>query len=126
MFIDVDWKTEVLKRLDVLADKLGTTGTYLWHVLVKQGIVIGAIDLFIASVFLILAILAFKVSYRGYSNFANDWDDTEFKHGSRFAVGFIAGIVASGVFLVHLTDGLQELLNPEFYALNTILEKFGK
>lgn len=53
----MDWKQELLKRLDLLADKLGTTSTFLWHVLVKQAIAVGVADGIVALVCIVVAVL---------------------------------------------------------------------
>jgi len=120
----MDWKTELLKRLDALADKLGTTSAYLWHVLVKQAIATGVADV-ITSLILVLGIVfAFKF-YHWADEKAKDCHDD-----SGYIVLRIVLVIGAGVSVIEsfcsLYSGILELVNPEYYALHEILQTLSK
>lgn len=122
----LDWKSELLKRLDVLAEKLGTTANYLWHVLVKQGLTEGII-------LTGLSIVCFVVAYKGYKLLMWSFKEgpSSVKEGSdewagRYIFSAIVGtaltIVGICCGLSYMYYGLQWAINPEFYALEKLFE----
>lgn len=114
----MDWKQELLKRLDALADKLGTTGAYLWQVLVKQGIVTGVQDCLIGLTWLIFWIVALKLGKHLRESGTENQD-----------AGWVLTIGCNGMWIVigiYLYSGIAELLNPEYFALTQILQTLGK
>jgi uncharacterized membrane protein len=124
IIVDVDWKTELLKRFDTLADKLGTTGTYLWHILVKQGYIEGWTDLFISIIFAILLFISAKIAYKKYKK-SEEYNWNEDTCVVKFIVFFTLSLIFFIISATNLYMGIQEILNPEFYALNILLEKLG-
>jgi hypothetical protein len=105
---------EILKRIDVLAAKLNTTGEHLWGVLLIQQRkdAITKILLFVAGLYLIwLSVRAFrKLPGAGFH------DEPKYIIG-----GIVSGVV--GVFFAAFGfDWWGHLINPEYYALKEILE----
>lgn len=111
-----------------LAAKLGTTSEYLWAVLVRQARVeamlsVAAIaimvSLFLASLFMV------RWSWK--------WAHRE-EHGYEAEAAIVASCIASGVILVVMMVGGFDCLstavtgfnNPEYWALNRVLEVLGR
>jgi hypothetical protein len=124
----MDWKQEILKRLDVLAEKLGTTAQYLWSVLVKQGTIEGISDIFVGVIFLIGLIIGIKLlkfcikeGPKHRSEKCNDWQGPYIFGSFVGTVMIIAGTIG---FTTWIYYGLQALLNPEYYALQKLIELF--
>ncbi len=117
----MDWKQELIKRLDALAAQLGTTGAYLWEVLVRQAKISGYTDLG-CTVFL------GALTYAGYKMARILWDKHEEDGG--YAVGAVLiGCVSVGISIwtvVTLQVAVLELSNPSYYALEKILQTVGK
>jgi len=122
----MDWKQELLKRLDSLAEKLGTTGAYLWQVLVRQGRVEGIADLVTAGLLGIIIFCLYKTIqlFHRKAEAEDTFDDFGWIVGQ-----IIAGIslVLATVFLcVALYNGILEIANPEYYALHEVLQTIAK
>lgn len=116
---------EVLERFDILANKLGTTSEYLWHILVKQG-QIHAVEL---SIGLLLACIGLIVGIRLFLNGikvrkANKKDEDAGLHltipGTLLMVFCTVSIIVISVSLPTL------IFNPEYFALEEILKVFGR
>lgn len=117
----MDWKQELLKRLDAVAAGIGATGKYLWEVLIRQAIALGIRDLVFGVLFAVMFCKAVSMASR-------TWDKDLDNDGNMFQ--FIASvIVLSGSFLAalgFLSDATLELINPAYYALEKVLQTFGK
>lgn len=121
----MDWKAELIKRLDALAEKLGTTGAYLWSMLVKQAYYTGIQDAIWAAAFLIVAILGYKgVRYSYTKSCADHYGAEGWVYGVVF--GCIGVVACVGLFLGFSTEAIKEIANPGYYALKQILETVGK
>ena len=119
----MDIKQEIFKRLDVLADKLGVAAGHLWAVLVRQALATAVADLvtaFLSAIGLVIAIKIFLYGWRRGEE--DDWHD-----GSNFFLSLVSGIgivlALSGVF-AYLSEGIMYLANPEYFALQQILNLF--
>lgn len=115
----MDWKQELIGRLDALAAKIGTTGAHLWEVLVRQSIITGYADLGTA---VILAATCATLAY-----FARKfWLAFEkHDHGGGLAgsaVSYIAAVICGIVAIVSVYNAVLELSNPEYFALSEILK----
>lgn len=119
----MDWKQELINRLDALAAKLGTTGDYLWSVLVKQAYIVGATD-FIWVVFYAGAAYAL---YR-VGNYFRATAETK-DEGAFWVPAIISWIATVGMVIgvfYNAIEGLQYLINPQYYALHEVLQALGK
>jgi len=119
----MDIKQEIFKRLDVLADKLGVAAGHLWAVLVRQALATAVADLVIVFLSAIGLVIAIKVFLYGWKmGMEDDWDD-----GSNFFLSLCGGIgtvlALMGVFS-YLYEGIMYLVNPEYFALQQILNLF--
>jgi cytochrome bd-type quinol oxidase subunit 2 len=112
---------ELLKRLDVLAAKLGVTAQYLWTVLVKQAHIEAAMDTFWAVVFIALLVSG-VICLRWSIKKINDPDT--YNEEGWIALSTFSGIVIfAGLILVPVftSSAIAEHFNPEYWALEKIL-----
>jgi len=120
---------QTVKLLEDLANKLGTTSEYLWEVLLKQahiGMVKNIITIIICVLVLVLAKRVYKwlmvKDEEGRDKF--HWNNDS--HGKGITVAIFGGILSlTSVILipVNLYGLFVRIYNPEFKALNYILEQ---
>jgi hypothetical protein len=107
---------EILKRLDVLAAKLGVTAGHLWGVLVAQAKIEAIEDIIWAALWAALSLVLGLVARKLYES--NDENDNA-------ALGIVLIGVAVGFLLISaamISGTLGMLLNPEYWALKKVLE----
>jgi len=117
-------KEEILKRLDALADKLGTSAQFLFNLYVKQAHVQVVNTLTYGVFTLILGVAACYLLHKGISIQTNDelnWREQN-KGIAPTIVGAILGVVAI-CFLIAFIDGnlYTALMNPQYWAFKEIL-----
>lgn len=100
---------EILKRIDVLAGKLGVTVEHLWGVLLRQARIEMWMDLAWASIFAAATITAAFYVRRRYRE--DDSVDVE-------AIWFIA---CGLIFMIAAQSAFKEWMSPEFWALKQII-----
>jgi hypothetical protein len=107
---------ETLQMIQKMADGLGTTATHLWMVLVKQAYIGGVINCILTLIYvLVVAILGIctAITMRG---------DDEDKKAAMVIACLVFGVVG-GIFAIGmLADNLTRLMNPEYWALQQVLE----
>ena len=105
-----------------LAAQLGTTVEYLWGVMITQA------HVYVLSyiVYLVLFFLVFFITYKLIKNLANEADDDlECMQIPQFILIVVLcfGLVAGTIGLtIEFSNFLTALLNPEYWALQQILE----
>ena len=103
---------ETLKRLDTLAAKLNTTGEHLWGVLMVQQRVDAAIKFMLFGFGLYLihwAIKCFKLEAK------QEYDDPKY---------VLIGVCCGGFGVMFVGFGFDwwgHIINPEFYAIKSLL-----
>lgn len=126
----MDWKQELLKRLDALAEKLGTTGAYLWAVLYRQARLEGMADTADAIFLGILTYIAYHVAKTCYKKYQEKSEKGHYSSGDAWMAGTIILSVVGTAFSVWsfcvLHSAVLESLNPGYYALEKILQTLGK
>lgn len=111
----MDDKTSTL--LNQLATKLGTTGEYLWGVLVKQAAVAGVTDLIQYAV-----ILGCVYGYHKWANSEKrDFGDGGDSWPLALLVGIPLGIIVIIAFFC-FPNTITAFVNPEYWALQRVLE----
>ncbi|MEW6016513.1 MAG: hypothetical protein AB1760_00400 [Pseudomonadota bacterium] len=108
--------------LDELAKRFGATAEHLWAVMVKQQVVRGGVDLAVAGFFLLLLVAACVAEV-----WAVRHDDG--LHDASETVGtaaLLVGIPSLFLFVTAAAYGTFALLNPEYYALQSILRALGR
>jgi hypothetical protein len=118
----MDWKQEMLKRLDALADKLGTTAAYLWSVLLKQARLDGIESLIAVGFLTALAVTAYKYGNKCFV-YAEETDDDFYVGGYTLRVVMF---LCLGIACWYLSDAVEHFLNPSYFALHEVLETLGK
>lgn len=121
----MDFKQELLTRLDALAAKLGTTGAYLWSVLVRQAYLQGVVDLIEAIICFVVCVVCVYF----FKKFLPKTMETSFNDGFYFLSVMVAAITFCFSLLLGislLSDSIMELNNPAYYALHEVLQTLGK
>lgn len=107
---------EVLKRLDVLADKVGETGERLWYVLVEghraHGIVSSVTDALLAVVGIVMVSMLTKKPY-----FDDDGNPT------LRCLTTLFGLIAVAIVFATAPQAVHEWIASEYFALREILGK---
>lgn len=130
--MDESMKEELLTRLDALAEKLGTTGEYLWEVLVRQAeiqvyqdLLTSAVLFICGGVLLALGLYLLKQS-TSYVWGGNEDSYTTMSGRANRKTGAFFSWAGSLFFLIlslsHAASLLTPLLNPEYWALKQVLE----
>src|ERR1017187_7037314 len=105
---------ELLKRLDVLAQKMGTTIDHLWQVLVRQAY----IEAYLAIFWIIISAVIITVSCR-YILKSVEMDEEDPISAGRVTISITLGVLAVILFIVACCNvfSIGYLFNPEYYAL---------
>jgi hypothetical protein len=103
-----------------LSEKLGTTAEHLWIVLVKQSYNL-AIGNAVIVIFACMAIfVAFHMAKVWQKKIVDDgWNKEGW--GGVIAIRIIVGIIGLIVITANTMNMIQRLINPEYYALATVL-----
>lgn len=117
---------ETIEMLKALAEKLGTTSEYLWAVLIKQAY----INAFLGILFLIAVIIIDCILISLHKRFSKkdsdnyrDYYDTHEGLGIIMSFAGIAFLILSvGAFFIIPYEVATALLNPEYWALDQILD----
>lgn len=146
-----DLQKELFSRLDAFAAKLGVGAAHMWGVLTKQayiegisdfiwmgfGLTVVGIALYIASFFmrkerkLIALDVERETKWREHkgednSRYAPFRDAPQDRaNGTGHAIAGTLAILALAFFIFSMyqfTDGIQHVLNPEFYALQLLID----
>jgi hypothetical protein len=112
-------KDEILKRVDALAEKLGVASGELWKILVQQAHIVAiqtGVEIVICGA---ISIVGYRWMRRGFAAAEeDDWDS--------FPAVMIGGLLmffGGTLFaIVNLIDVWTPLLNPQYWALQQILE----
>ena len=137
---------KAMEMLEQLASKLGVAVEYLWTTLVKQQYVEGVTDI-ILSVFgiiviVLLLIFAPKITKSAstkYKELANDrrkngtgyngsysvssFEEDHYRNLSQsvLTVSIVIGCIVLVLTAMFLVFGVQQLLNPDYFALKEVL-----
>jgi len=120
----MDQKT--LEALQALAAKLGTTAEYLWIVMVRQARVLFVVDLIMYA----LGGIALYALYKGIRACVEEDRKTNEKEPGNDKVGLLlmmSLLIVCGFCIVlamcfYLPDTITKAINPEYWALQQILE----
>ena len=110
---------EVFKRIDALAEKLGTTAEYMWPKLVAytQGVAIA--ELILVGGMFSATVLIFIISMR--TGLSNDWEDT-----STRVAAVISGLLSALLLIAVLgagPDTIARVFSPEAAAFYKLVGK---
>jgi len=109
------------QSIDVLASKFGATGTHLWGILVKQSIIQGWINAALVIIFIIILILSIIALKKAWKLEREGKYSEESKTIILYIFRAIRIVTAIIVILTSSTTAIKQLSNPEYRAIQTIL-----
>ncbi len=131
----MDVSTQVAELLDVLAARFGTTAEYLWATMVRYHVIQGWIQVAAGGGLILGGLVAGGFAYRvhqaarllidlgrgaGETDYTWDWRIRDTKACRSMLLCGFGCLVLLGS-LIALFAGLQQILIPEYYALQEIL-----
>ncbi len=108
---------EIIKLIEVLADKLGTTTIYLWKILVKQAFISGITDIIQYIIIIIATIWLTKFTKRKVKD---DMEDYEIVITCAMWI-VMALLLIIAFFSIGTT--ITAFTNPEYWALEQLTKK---
>lgn len=117
---------KVFEYIDALAAKVGVASEQLFKTLVKQQLIEGITGMAMYLVFLLIAIVFIKVGLRWFSKRDKNFDVDKDFHPSYFlfiSAGVIL-IIWTLAFALDFKDTLTQVMNPEYHAIQDILDVF--
>lgn len=117
--MDKDTLQELLKRFDALTSKLGEAGGHVWSWYVRQQVINGWLNLGEAGLALVIAIIAIAASVFCFRKARED--DFENGYAPATVACVVISIVAALVVIFATESAVQYILNPEYYALQSLL-----
>lgn len=102
--------------LDALAARFGATGAHLWAAIVRQVYVHAVMNMLVALI-CGAVVLYFLRKRAALHEWYDKSIDAEMGVGAAYIVAFVSAIV--GLFNLF---GIARIFNPEFYALQYVLE----
>lgn len=141
---------KAMEFIEQLAAKLGVAVEYLWSTLVRQQIAEGITDVVMAVLAVVTLVYIAKVT-PGFKKTADEkykaLADDRRKNGTGYAgshvissfeedkwqargttitvFAIVAAIIAVIIILVCVPVGIQQLINPEYFALKEVLNAIG-
>lgn len=112
--------TDIKDGISALASGLKVGAEHVYMVLVKQQIVYAIVYLIVGLIAMILIINWIN----GYKDTKQEWSDDENPTGLGLIklIQIIVGIVLMGVFLAHIDNIVTGFVNPEYGAIETIID----
>lgn len=105
---------EIIKQtIEVLSDKFGTNGVFLWKAITKQQMIEGILDLTYVLIIAVLFITLIKSWFKKL--ISKEFDEVGW---IPFSIVVIFLGIISGVLL---WEGLTKLINPDFAAIDYLL-----
>lgn len=121
----MDWNKlseELLKRLDLVAGKMGQAGSYLWQLAVRQAYIEGVKAVLAVIFCAVLLRTAYVLIPRFYAKgVEQDWDEAMPLVGVILSCG--VAFIAAIVLIVNTHIAVDALGNPQFFALRLLLEQ---
>jgi len=116
-------KNELIEQL---AQKLGTTVEHLWSVIIRQA------PLFVVYTLIELALTlgASFLLWRAHKHFSNDDNEMSYYHDDGIGISMVVVTIDIGLFLIYFAFSINSVItaifNPEYWALQEILEALKK
>jgi len=110
---------EALKRIDVIAAKMGTTAEYLWPLIVKQEIV-DSILTFLGITFATITFIIFSKWLIDSRKNKETHDDPDTKEVILLGFLIFSAIVLIMSLIFFIAEGF-DWINPEYWAFKNII-----
>lgn len=116
----------VIDAVTVLANKLGTTGTHLWEVLVRQAPVSSIVSMSFYVIGIFLMIIGWKSVFKLLKMSDNPKMDSETCQSIAIFISLISFVIS--ILLLLNIDSINiwisGLVNPEYWALQNVISTF--
>lgn len=115
---------EIIGFLESLATKLGTTVEALWPNAVRH-VALEGLSSVIASVVILVVILAIRFYYRKqewFANYASEGHSADFGPSAKFILTIVVGVIIL-VTVINGCDNMAKVLEPEGHLVREILSK---
>lgn len=126
---------QTAKLIEQLAAKLGTTSEYLWGVLINQAAVSATISLFYVLLTVALGVILLRLHKkfstqkpakdRSYEYTISAYEKSDGIIGVPMVIGLIIWVIFLMVSLLSIPDIFNGYFNPEFWALDYIMNKLN-
>lgn len=124
---------EILKRLDLISEKLGEGGAFAWETFIRQALwVDGVLRVGFAVASIVLAIVLVCLGARVWKTVVNHYEsdaDAFFDTPLPAIVGIVLVvlvIILTVSAFSSLTSGLEHMANPAYYALMDLARSVGR
>ena len=116
---------ETLKLVEQLAYKLGTTTEYLWSVLIRQAPIEAIINIFYTLAIIISGIGLYKL--HRYFTKEDDLNESKYYQYEKalvtpMIIGCLIWVIIAVICFFSIGDIIVGFINPEYWALNKILQ----
>lgn len=114
--MDIESTQLILAKLDVLAAKLGVTADAVWPWFITHVYMKACVPILLCACFCIAAFLIYKPhkksleKYKGYDDF-----------GCETGFFWLLFSIATFCFVLIITVSLMRFINPEYYALQSLI-----
>lgn len=114
---------QTTKALQELASKLGTTVTYLWHILIRQAFITGMKHLIFYFFVVIIGVVLFKL-HKKFSKPGGKYEGGDAPELVKcpMIVFFIFWLILVGGSIATMSATIDCFFNPEYWALNEIMK----
>ena len=115
-----DWSKFGMDKINDLIDVVKMTAPKLWEIYLRQVTIEGWLMFVVPIVFFVIGVILSIFTYRvGVRNQTNKyWRDSD---GAFFGIALGFTIIAFLITVSIGINGLMQILNPEYYAIQSIL-----
>lgn len=111
---------KIINVINVLSEKLGVATNYIYPLLIKQARIDAITGIFYNLLSIIMLVVAF-IMFKSLIKFENERNaETNSAIGATAILLAIIGII---VLIFNFQSTLNALFNPEWYAINNILQQ---
>jgi len=112
----------VLDFLSKLGEQVNVAGQQVFKIYVQQAYATGITDLVVALIGFIVMMGSIIFTYKFYKKVDKNISDSETREFSviMICISGVVGLIGLVVFSINITDGIKELINPQYYALQDL------
>lgn len=118
---------QIIPVLEALAAKLNVTVEHLWAVIMRQAFLSFWFDLlWDISLLSLIGVWCFIGQKQLFAKMNDSGDDFCELAGPLLFLGWVCVAILASVFILTVGDTITKLVNPEYFALETILKALKK